>query len=757
MTPQESRLTAVDQNPQLAQPPPRDDGDGLGLHEYLGTLLGSRGLIAVVAASALVLGVLYAKLATPIYRSDALLQVEEKKKGIAGLEDIAGMFPKDSAADTEIEILRSRALIEGVVEKLTLDIVARPRRFPLLGAALARGYHGAGFARPFLGLGRYAWGGERIAVDRLTVPQEFENQKLILVAGENGRYVLRDPEGDTWLEGEVGKPSGGGAGPQGAIFISELHARPGTQFVVVKSPPQEVVEKLQRELLISERGRKTGIIRIELAGADVGRIVDALNTLSSLYVRQNVDRRSEEAQKTLDFIDGQLPALKTRLEKAEEALNAYRSTHGTIDLPLETKAAIEKSVQIEKMETELQLQRAELRQKFTDNHPFLAAVNKKLAEVENERAAMSGQIKNLPESELNSVRLLRDVKVNNELYVLLLNKTQELRVVKSGTIGNVRVLDRAFVPRRPVSPLLGQTVGLALALGLALGVLAAFTRRALSRGVEDPDVLEAVTGLSVYASIPHSKSQEKETRDYLKRGIPWRGLLAVREPADLAVESLRSLRTSLQFALMDAKNHIIMLSGPAPGIGKSFVASNLAQVLSDSGKKVLLLDADLRNGSVHGLFGFQREPGLSEVIAGSIAFEKAVHPVSDNLHVLAAGIIPPNPSELLLSQHFRDLLERAGREYDLVVVDTSPILAVTDAAIIARLSGVTLLVLRAGQHPMREITATLKRFAQSGIRPAGLVFNDVTRFANGAYGYGYGYGYQYEYKTKKVYKTKRVS
>jgi len=737
---------AVDPNAQLVQPPSGED-DGPSLHEYLGTLLASRGLIAGGALVAVVLGGLYAVLAPPIYRSDTLLQVEEKKKGFTGLEDIAGMFPTESVADTEIEILRSRSLIGGVVDKLVLDVVAAPRRFPLIGAAIARRHRGEALATPWLGFSRFGWGGERIRVDRLSVRPELENKRLILVAGEGGHFVLLDPDGDQLLEGQAGKAAESGAA-HAAAFVSELRARPGTQFVVVKRPAQEVIETLQKDLVIAEKGKKTGIIRMELSGREVAKIVAILDALSTAYVRQNVDRKSEEAQKTLEFIDAQLPELKARLDRSEEALNAYRSKNGTIDLSLETKAALEKAVQIEKTETELQLQRAELRQRFTDNHPFMAAVNKKLAEVESERNGMNAQMRTMPEAELNSVRLLRDVKVNNELYVLLLNKTQELRVVKSGTIGNVRVLDRAFAPRKPVSPLLGQTLSLSLVFGLALGVMAAFARRALNRGVEDPDVLEAATGLSVYASVPHSKAQEKETREHLRHGVPWHGILAKREPTDLAVESLRSLRTSLQFALMDAQNHVITLSGPAPGIGKSFVASNLAQVLSDSGKRVLLLDADLRNGSIHGLFGVPREPGLSEVIAGSIGFDKAVHPVSEGLHVLTAGIIPPNPSELLLSPRFRDLLERAGREYDLVVVDTPPILAVTDAAIIARLSGVTLVVLRAGQHPMREITAALKRFAQSGIRPAGLVFNDVTRFASGAY--GYGYGYQYEYKTKKV-------
>jgi tyrosine-protein kinase Etk/Wzc len=460
-------------------------------------------------------------------------------------------------------------------------------------------------------------------------------------------------------------------------------------------------------------------------------------------VRQNIDRKSAEAEKTLEFVSAQLPEVKQRLEKAEEALNVYRAKHRTIDLPLENKAAIERSVEIEKAASQLAMQKAELTQRFTDEHPFVAGAKKKIAEVEAERARLNSYIQNLPESALHSVRLLRDVKVANELYVILLNKAEELRVIKSGTIGNVRILDTAVAPLRPFQPTLGQALTLSLALGLLLGVVAAFARRALNRGIEDPDVVESATGLSVYASIPHSEEERRYRELAVKRATSAPTILAKRDPTDVAVESLRSLRTSLQFVLMDAPRRVIALSGPSPGIGKSFVASNLAQVVADSGRRVLLVDADLRNGSLHRLFGVAREPGLSNVIAGNNEFERTLHRASDGLDLLSSGTLPPNPSELLMSLRFRELIERASRDYDLVVIDTPPILAVTDGALIGRLAGATVLVLRAGKHPLREITLTLKRFAQGGVRPTGIVFNDVRPVSANS---GYGYHYHYDYR-----------
>ena len=718
------------------------------LHDWLATLVGARILIAVVTVAVLVASLVYYRLGTPIYRADTLLQVEEKRQSVPGLDDVLGGLRPERSTDTEIEILRSRSLLAKVIGRLNLDVIAAPRRFPFIGGAIARSHRGTTPSEPMMGFRRYAWGGEVITVPRLDVPAELEGEALVLVAGEAGRYRLQTRTGALLLEGVAGKAAGAeGDNASGVkLFVSELRARKGTQFFLTKQPLQDAIERLQKALVLGEKGKKTGIIRVELTGPDIPVLTSTLDELADLYVRQNVERKSEEAERTLQFVNSQLPELRQSLDKAEDALNAWRSKHGTIDLPLEAKAAIERAVDVEKVRAELQMQRAELSQKFTDSHPFVVALDKKLAEADRERASINARIKNLPASELESVRLLRDVKVNNELYVLLLNKAQELRVVKSGTIGNVRILDRAMPPRKPSFPSLNDALSLGLLLGLLLGVVAAFAKRALSRGIDDPEILETVTGLGVFASVPRSESHVQYTR-HLAKGAKSAGPLAKRDPDDLSVESLRSLRTSLQFALIDAPNHVVVICGPSPSVGKSFISSNLAQVLADSGKRVLLVDADLRAGAMHRVFGTERGPGLSEVLAGAVPFENVVlRNISPNLDLLVQGMIPPNPSELLLSPRFKDLLERASKEYDLVVVDTPPILAVTDSAIVSKLGGVLLLVLRAGQHPLREIKTTLGRFAQSGLRPNGLVLNDVTHFGGA---YDYGYHYQYDYRNKK--------
>ncbi|WP_370458945.1 polysaccharide biosynthesis tyrosine autokinase [Aggregicoccus sp. 17bor-14] len=732
---------------------PEPDDDDLDLGQLIGTLYDGRWLIAAAALVLSALGLFYAFTATPVYRADALVQVEEKGAGLDDLKDLTAMFTGEAPAETEVEILRSRSIVATVVDELRLDVIAEPRYFPLVGRAIARHHKQLQLASPVLGLSRFAWGGERIQVKRLKLPKLLEDEKLKLVAGEGGAYELFGPDGELLLKGQVGKLAAssveqvaGDGSAEVEAFISELVARPGTEFRLVKKPWAEAVEDFQEDLRVSEKTKNTGIIELALEGKSEEQITTALDHVMAVYVKQNVDRKSETAEKTLEFINSQLPLLKSNLDTAEANLNAYRSKRGTVDLNLEAQAIVDQTVESEKQLTALELQRAELRQRFTDSHPALVALKKQIEQLRGQQAKVNDRIKGMPEAELQSVRLLRDVKVANELYLLLQNKAQELNVVKSGTIGNVRVLDHASIQSKPVSPKKVLILAGSLFVGLAFGVALTFLRKALRQGVEDPELLEQTLGISVYASLPHSPRQEELVRAQ-QRGATDVKPLAVVEPSDLAIESLRSLRTSLQFALAEGDNNTIVIGGPRPGVGKSFVSVNLAHVLADAGRRVLLVDADMRKGLLHRYFGGSRDSGLSELIRGAVNMATAVRSTpTPNVSFLPTGTLPPNPSELLASERFKDLLGRLQADFDVVLIDAPPILAVTDAAILARFAGVNLMVIRSGLHPMRELTAAVSRMEQNGTRPQGFVFNDVPVRPEG-YGLGrYGYHYQYEYR-----------
>jgi tyrosine-protein kinase Etk/Wzc len=729
--------------PQPAPQEPQVKED-LSLAEALGVVWDGKWVIAVAAVVGLGAGVLHALLATPVYRTDVLVQVEEKSRSMGELDDLSALFSGSSPTEAEIEILRSRSLVGSVVDELKLDVVASPRHFPVFGPAVARWRDGGEPASAMLGLRSYAWGGERLTVHRLDVPASLHGEELTLVAGEEGRFTVVGPERELLASGEVGRGASSDEGV--AIFVAELVARPGTEFRLVKTSRGAAVERLRRGLSIREVGKKSGIIRLELEGTDRKLIAATLDALARGYLRQNVDRRSAEAEKTLQFLETQLPTLKANVDVAESALNLYRSRNGSVDLSLETQGRLERVVEVEKLLSQLDVERADLRQRFTENHPVLIALRQKEAQLQAERAAIEGKIKQLPQAELESARLMRDVKVSTELYMALLNKAQELRVVKSGTIGNVRIIDTAAIGREPVSPKKAASAVLAFVLGLCLGIALAFARKALDRGVEDPEVIEQRLGIGVYAAIPHSPrvtELERDARRAKAKAVP---VLATADPSDVAVESVRSLRTSLEFALVEARSNIIMIGGPSPAVGKSFVSINLASVLADTGKRVLLVDGDMRKGRLHRQLGLERAPGLSDVISGAATLDEAVRTTpAPNVSILPTGRVPPNPSELLASERFRLAVSELSRRWDVVLIDTAPILAVTDAALIGRVAGMTLVVVRSGRHPLREIALAVKRLAQSGVRPHGFVLNDVQP-RSGVLGAKYAYHYQYDYR-----------
>jgi tyrosine-protein kinase Etk/Wzc len=712
-------------------------------------LLDARWLLAGVIAAFLLLGGAYVFLKTPVYESNTVVQVEDPSRGATRLQGIAAIIAEPPPSDTEMALIRSRTVLEGVADELRLDLEVRPARFPVVGAAVARRHREPWLASPPLGLpalGPWAWGGERIRLERLEVSDALFGKPLRLVVGEDGGFRV-EREGQVLVEdARPGRPFAGSLGDaRVGGYVAELIARPGTAFEVVRRRRNDVVEALARDLEVSERGKKTGILVVSLEGADPQRIARILRSLANAYVRLNVERRSAEAAKTLAFLESQLPELKSTLAAAESAASELQRERGVVDLSKETQALLDRSVELEKELSQVELERSELAQRFMPQHPSMAAMNEKVKKLRAERAAMNARMRQLPETELDSARLARDVKVSSELYMLVLNKAQELRVLKSGTVGNVRTVDDAFVPDEPVAPRPGPVLFVSLLLGLGAGVGLALLRTALDDRTMDPDEIERVTGVPVYATIPHSPRQARLAGGaWRRRPLP---ILAADDPSDLAIEHLRSLRTSLQFALLEATSKVVMVSGPSPGLGKSFVAVNLSRVLADTDCRVLLVDADLRRGHLHRYFGLPRSPGLSELLTGSAeetAIRKTDHP---RLDVLATGRVPPNPAEMLASERFRRLVADVSSRYDMVLVDTSPILAVTDPALVGRVAGVVLLVLKAGKHPVREIDLAVKRLEQNRIKVHGAVLNDVTVSGLAA---RYAGHYQYEYRSLRA-------
>ncbi|BDT66900.1 tyrosine-protein kinase etk [Comamonadaceae bacterium OS-1] len=724
-----------------------DPEEEFNFGEIIATVLEYKWLIVSITALAIALGIGAVFVTTPIFQADAVLQVDEKAKGgLSALKDLEPLLGESTSVSAELEILNSRMILGRAVSKLNLDIVAKPRYAPLVGRGVARRFSGDGLNTPLLGLAQYAWGGEKISVTTLDVSADREDDLLKLVAGVDGAYQLFDEDDALILNGKVGTLATG----QGvSIRVAELKARPGTQFRVTRLADETSIKQLRDLFSAKERGKKSGILEVTLLGPDREFLPVVLDEIVNTYYRQNVERRAAEAENTLKFLEVQLPALKAQLDAAEAAYNNYRQSRGSVDLTIETESVLQSVVQVDTDIAKLRQEREELRQAFTSEHPRVIALDAKLALLKQRRAGFDQGVARLPDTQQTALRLKRDVEVSTTLYIGLLSAAQQLRVTKAGTVGDVRIIDKPLVYRLPVEPRTKVILILSAVLGLFASLALVWLLRMLRVAVDNPDIIEKRLGLPVYASIPHSKAEDALVLRAKKSKEGQGELLAVTQPDDDAIESLRSLRTTLHFALLNAPRNSILVTGPSQGIGKSFVSKNLAAVLAQSGKRVVVVDADLRKGHLHKEFGLPRKGGVSEYIGGTLELAATIHPSSvPGLSVVTTGQLPPNPSELLMHPRFEQLLIDLEGLFDIVIVDAPPVLAVSDAAIVGRMTGATLLVARSGRHPVRELEQTVKRLNQAGVQVKGFVFNDLD-LNRQRYRYGYeGYVYRYSYTEK---------
>lgn len=722
-----------------------NDDDTIDIGRLLGNLIDYKLWIVVITSLFGIIGVVYALLATPIYKVDALIQIDDTPS-TNPLADVNSLLGKVPPSQSEIEIIRSRMVLGSAVDLLNLDITITPKRLPLLGDFLVR----RGIKRPVFARGwASTWAGESISVSEMPVDNTLLGKKITLQVIDNKHYKLLE-EGIVLGNGEVNQLVSFAAG-QLHLRVTSLNAPPGAEFELMHINRMQAIQKLRSTFSVTEQGQKTGILSWSMTGEEPQVLRRTLNTIADIYYSQNVQRQSEEARNSLEFLDNQVPKVRAQLDQAETRLNAFRASRDSVDLSLETQSVLGRIVNLEAQVNQLELTEAEIAKRYTPSHPTYAALLEKKAQLEREMDKLNTQVKNLPETQQEILRLTRSVEVSQAIYVQLLNKVQEMEIAKASTVGNVRILDEADILPGTVEPKQSKIVIIATLFGAILSVGVILLRAALRRGVESPDQLEAL-GLPMYATIPLSDEQGKLSRkvkrktDKHSRQIP-NGLLAARNAADLAIEALRGLRTSLHFAMMESSSNTLMITGPSPGIGKSFVAANLAAVCAQAGQRVLVVDADMRKGHMHSIFDDRSECGLSDYLAGKKTLEDIIRPVSalDSLSYVARGIAPPNPSELLMSARFQEFLAAVSERYDLVIIDSPPILAVTDAAVIGKHVGTTLLVTRFEINAPKEVEVSIKRLAASGVAVKGGILNAIERRAAGAYGDNYGY-YNYSYK-----------
>ncbi|EOY8497191.1 polysaccharide biosynthesis tyrosine autokinase [Providencia stuartii] len=642
----------------------------------------------------IVIGAAYSFLATPIYQANATLQYD-KMSQVSLLDQMSDVMPfanSNSQADSEIEVIKSRMVLGKTVADLNLDTQVAPAGF---------------FDR--------LWGDKAsVAISLYSLPEHLIGEPAIVTyLGEN-RYALHID--NQTVEGKVGELL---KQDEISLLVSSINAEVGQEFTLSKDARYSTIENLRNTLTIAEVGKGTGIINLAIKGADKAENVQILNSIIQNYVDQNTERKKEVTNNTLLFLDEYLPKVKTKLDNYENQLNAFRKKNESIDLSLEAKSALDSALQVEEKLNELTFKEVEIQQLYTRNHPAYQSLLDKRQQLLREKEKISKNIQKLPNTQQQIVRLTRDVESEQAIYNQLVAKQQELSVLNSGITADVRIIDSAESQPNAVAPKKALIMVLTTILGFIVGCAYVIAREFFNnkiKGTEDIDAL----GVNVYATIPFSTHEKKLIAAGNKRP------LALENPADTAVEAIRSLRTSVYFSVMNQGNNLVMISSASPGVGKSFVTSNMAVVLANAGKKVLLIDTDLRKGRIHKAFGLSNKAGLSEYLAQQDITQPTIHRgVIENLDVICRGKNVTHSSELLMGERFKHLLDTMKGQYDIVVIDTAPILAITDSAIIGKYVGTSLLIAYYGVNTVKDIELSLKRFKQNDIEITGVILNGI--------------------------------
>ncbi|HBZ3258511.1 TPA: tyrosine-protein kinase, partial [Klebsiella pneumoniae] len=560
--------------------------DEIDLGRIFGELIDHRKLIVSITALFTLFSLVYALFATPVYQADAMIQVEQKQ-GNAILNNLSQMLPDSQPQSApEVALLQSRMILGKTVDDLNLQTRVTKKYFPLVGAGWAR------------------LTGEKestISVSRFYVSSNSDDNEI------NAKITIVDPthyifSGNGFeLKGTVGELIDGNGV---SIKIDSIDASVGTTFNISLVTRLKAITDLQKMFAVSDQGKDTGILTLTVTGENPVLIRKILDSISENYLAQNIARQAAQDQKSLDFLNQQLPKVRDDLDNAEGKLNAYRRQNDSVDLSLEAKSVLDQIVNVDNQLNELTFRESEISQLYTKEHPTYKALLEKRKTLQDERSKLNKRVSGMPETQQVILRLSRDVESGRAVYMQLLNRQQELNIAKSSAIGNVRIIDPAVTQPKAVKPkktlivLIGTILGGMVSIGLIL------LRVFLRRGIESPEQLEDI-GINVYASVPvaetFSKSAQK-SKKWSRKAETAKGLLAIDNPADLAIEAIRGLRTSLHFAMMEARNNVLMISGASPNAGKTFVSTNLAAVIAQSGKRVLVVDTDMRKGYTHKLF-----------------------------------------------------------------------------------------------------------------------------------------------------------
>ena len=737
----------------------KEDNDEIDLMALLFAILRGWKTIVLFAVLGLIIGVLYSRYVNPTYRSDALIQIDEKSSGLPALgENISDLLGSEaSKAQTEAELIRSRMILEPVVNQLHLRIQLADLEVSAIDKVINDRTHTQINAPEGVSL-KTAEG--QVQISEFNVSQAYLNQPFTLSREGNG-FVLTNGFDD--FKGQLNQPQKfSGVDGQIHITVNDLPAY-GHAIRITKQSLQTTTDDINKSLSVVEKGKQTGIIELSMTGANQQQTSMILKDIILSYIGQNQSRGSEETTKTIKFMETQIPILKKKLEDAEGVFNEFRKKYGTIDVAKEAELLLTENSNIDVQLNELKLKKADLTTYYTEEHPLVIQIDEQLKVLRDRKQTIDNTIAGLPELQREFLKLSQDTEINREIYLTLLKNYQQLQIAKAGQLGFARIVDLPISTYKAIAPKKLLIIILAVLLGSMLGTMLVLLKNMLRNVVKDPERLEAKTGVPVVATIPRSPLLTRLRRN---KKAPNR-LLAYVDNNSLSYEAIKSLRTNLMFGMpvqgrAGQRAKVILITGESPGVGKSFISSNLTEVFAQLDKKVLIMDADMRLGELHKMFGMSQDNGLADYLsqdtthlsrdnpevskivttqdANSLA--SFIHPTGiDNIDFMPRGQHPRNPASLLANGSFDHLMTELNLHYDYIIIDSPPILAASDAMIMSQYADKVLVVARYDKSIEGQVVYAVNQMNKANIQVDGIILNDVQQGLLSKYSYHYSYAY----------------
>lgn len=737
--------------------------DDIDLMALFFVLLRGWKVILFFAFLGLVIGILYSRYVNPTFKSDALIQIEENSQGIAALgESISDLVGSEaSKAQTEAELIRSRMILEPVVTLLHLRIKLTD---PNIGAIerIKASRIDTQMNTPE-GVSLDSAKG-RTQVSQFDVSRAYLNRPFTLTKSKTG-FVLTD--GFDEFTGQLGQAHKFGSS-DGQIHIT-VNSLPDESYPITisKQSLKATTDSINGALSVVEQGQQTGIIELSMTGNNQEQVTSILNQIVLSYIDQNQSRGSEETTKTLAFMETQIPALKETLERSEATFNEFRKKYGTIDVAKEAELLLTENSQIDAQLNELKLKKADLTTYYTDEHPLVVQIDEQLSVLNSRKQEIDDTIAGLPEIQREFLQLSEDTAINREIYLTLLKNYEQLKIVKAGQIGFARTIDLPISTYNAIAPKKLQIIVLALLLGAMLGTMLVLLKNLLRNVVKDPERIEMKTGVPVIATIPRSPLLTRIG----KNNQSGKRLLAHVDHNSLSYEAIKSLRTSLIFSMPKApkasmdvqvsqRGKVILVTGESPGVGKSFITGNLSEVFSQLNHKILVIDADMRLGELHKMFNLTQDNGLADYLTegssrlaktdntslmtttSDLNIESYIHPTGmDNIDFMPRGRHPHNPASILMSDRFTQLITALKAQYDYIIIDSPPVLAASDAVILAQSADKVLLVSRYDKSIEGQVAYAVKQLHKANMQVDGIILNDVEQGLMDKYSYHYTYAY----------------